>query len=128
MESLEMTEAAIVFPLLPGKREMLTVFLSELSGARRNAHQENHAGVQWESWFFQQTPQGEVVIVYLQAHDPMEVFVDLAVSQTPFAVWFRQQTLDLTGIDLALLPPFSLPQRLLHWQRGGDRPDAQENI
>lgn len=128
MRPLETAEAAIVFPLLPGKREMLTAFIAELSGARREAHQQNHAGVQWESWFFQQTPQGDLVIVYLQAQDPMEVFVDLAVSQAPFAVWFRQQTLDMTGIDLALLPPFSLPQRLLHWQRSEERPNAEENI
>ena len=127
MESLETTEAAIVFPLLPGKREMLTAFIAELSGALRDAHQENHASVQWESWFFQPTPQGDLVIVYLQAQDPMEVFVDLAVSQTPFAVWFRRQALELTGIDLALLPPFSLPQRLLHWQRGEEHPDAEES-
>ena len=52
MTSLEMTEAAIVFPLLPGKREMLTAFIAELSGARRNAHQENHAGVQWGKLVF----------------------------------------------------------------------------
>ena len=126
MKSLGMTESAIVFPLLPGRREMLTAFIAELSGARRDAHQENHASVQRESWFFQPTPQGDLVIVYLQAQDPMEVFVDLAVSQTPFALWFRQQALELTGVDLALLPPFSLPLRLLHWQRGEDSPDAEE--
>ena len=117
----ETTETAIVFPLLPGKRIALQEFLAELTGMRRAEHQENHAGVQWESWFLQPTPQGDIVIVYLRAADPMEVFVDLAVSPTPFALWFRRQVLDLTAVDLALLPPFSLPTRLLHWER----PDAK---
>ncbi len=117
MEPTETTEAAIVFPLLAGKRERLMVFLAELNGVRRSEHRETHATVQWESWFLQPTPQGDLVIVYLEAPDPMEVFVDLAVSATPFALWFRQNVLELTGVDLALLPPFALPTRLLHWRR-----------
>ena len=109
-------EAAIVFPLLPGKREALEQFVTTLV-ARNTEHRELHASVQHESWFLQPTPQGDVVIVYLMSPDPTEVFAELAVSRLPFAVWFRDQVLELSGMDLTLLPPFSLPCRILHWER-----------
>jgi len=107
-------ETAIVFPLLPGKRLALAQFVETLQGARRQEHDKTHAGVCHESWFLQPTNQGDVVIVYLQSPDPTEVFAELAVSQEAFAVWFREQVMELSGMDLTLFPPFNLPQRVLH--------------
>ncbi len=65
----------------------------------------------------QPTPQGDLVIVYLESPDPMEVFAELAVSKGAFEVWFRAQVLELSGMDLTMLPPFSLPTRILHRMR-----------
>ena len=62
----------------------------------------------------QPTPQGDLVIVYLEAPDPTEVFAELAVSTGAFEVWFRAQVRELTGMDLTMLPPFCLPTRILH--------------
>jgi hypothetical protein len=107
------SEAAIVFPLLPGKRLALEQFVNALA-ARQEEHDLSHSAVPHESWFFQHTPQGDLVVVYLQAPDPMEIFAELSVSQTAFACWFREQVLELTGTDLALLPPFCLPERIFH--------------
>ncbi len=107
-------EAAIVFPLLPGKRLALEQFVRELTGERRADHDLFHILVARESWFLQPTPQGDLVIVYLESPDPAEVFAELAVSQNAFEVWFRAQVLDLTGMDLTMLPPFCLPTRILH--------------
>jgi hypothetical protein len=107
-------EAAIVFPLLPGKSLALARFMTELTGDHRSAHDLSHSMVARESWFLQATPTGDLVIVYLEALDPMEVFAELAVSTGTFEVWFRAQVLELTGIDLALLPPFCPPTRILH--------------
>lgn len=107
-------EAAIVFPLLPGKRLALAQFVSELTGEHRIAHDSSHVMVTREIWFMQPTPQGDLVIVYLESPDPMEVFAELAVSKGAFEVWFRAQVLELTGMDLTMLPPFCLPTRILH--------------
>ena len=107
-------EAAIVFPLLAGKRLALAQFVSELAGERRESHDRFHVMVTRESWFMQPTPQGDLVIVYLESPDPAEVFAELAVSQGAFEVWFRAQVLELTGMDLTMLPPFCLPIRILH--------------
>ena len=111
-------EAAIVFPLLPGKRLALAEFISELTGARRASHDRSHGLVIRESWFMQPTPAADLVIVYLESPDPMEVFAELAVSKGEFEVWFRAQVRELTGMDLTMLPPFCLPTRILHRVRG----------
>ncbi len=107
-------EAAIVFPLLPGKRLALEQFVNTLAGEQRDAHDRFHVLVARESWFLQPTPQGDLVIVYLESPDPAEVFAELAVSHEPFVIWFRAHVLDLTGMDLTILPPFCLPTRILH--------------
>lgn len=72
----------------------------------------------------QPTPQADLVIVYLESPDPMEVFAELAVSKGAFEVWFRAQVLELTGMDLTMLPPFCLPTRILHRMR--TRPTGTE--
>jgi hypothetical protein len=105
-----MIETALVFPLLPGKRVALEKFIYALLCERQEEHDKTHASVTEERWFVQATTQGDVVIVYLHGPDPAMVFADLAVSEEPFAVWFREQVLELTGVDLALLPPFELPE------------------
>jgi hypothetical protein len=120
-------EAAIVFPLLPGKRLALAQFVSELTGERRATHDRSHSMVTRESWFMQPTPQGDLVIVYLEAPDPTEVFAELAVSSGAFEVWFRAQVLELTGMNLTMLPPFCLPTRILHRVR--EKPtDAEPDL
>ena len=107
------TESAITFPLLPGKRQALAEFIAQLE-EKQTEHDSTHANVTHESWFLQETPRGDVVIVYLKAADTIDVFAKMAVSKAPFANWFREQVRDLTGVDLVLLPPFSLPERVFH--------------
>ena len=116
-------ESAIVFPLRSGKRLDLAKFVKTLSEERAEEHAQTHKSIVSESWFLQPTPQGDLVVVYLRAPDPMEVFVDLAVSEEPFAVWFRDQVLELSGMDLNMLPPFNLSQRIFHRIRRGIESD-----
>ena len=118
------TESAVVFPLLPGKRPALKEFVQALE-ERHAEHDKTHGNVSYESWFLQETPGGDMVIVYLQATDTIDVFTTMALSKTPFAKWFRDHVLDLTGVDMVLLPPFSLPERIFHRQR--DRETVRGN-
>lgn len=107
---MDRIETALVFPLLPGKRQGLEAFIQALRTEWHSAHDRSHAGITEERWFVQSAPQGDVVIVYLYGPDPAMVFADLAVSEEPFALWFREGVQDLTGVNLALLPPFNLPE------------------
>lgn len=115
---MEEKECAIVFPLLPGKQPAFEAFVRKLTEECRSAHDQSHRTVTHESWFLQSTPQGDLVIVYLVSPDPREVFAELAISEGKFETWFRSQVLDLTGQNLALLPPFCPPTRMLHRIRG----------
>jgi hypothetical protein len=63
-----------------------------------------------------QTPQGDMAVVYLEAEDPEQVISHLAVSDLPFDRWFRQQLLELHGLDLTQAqtePPLEL---IFVWQ------------
>ena len=108
-----MQATAVVFPLLPGKREALRLFLEALEGEWKEEHDRTHSRISNERWFVQALPEGEIVIVYLEGNDPSYIFADLAVSQGEFEVWFREQALDITGVNLELLPPFSVPECVL---------------
>ena len=105
-----MVETALVFPLLPGKKLAFEQFLVQLKTEQKVHHDRTHASVTEERWFVQSTPQGEMLIVYLKGRDPALVFADLAVSNHEFEEWFRDQALEITGVDLTLLPPFCLPK------------------
>ncbi len=110
-------ETAFVFPLLPGKLPALEQFIEALSTEWREEHDRLHSGIVSESWFVQSTTLGEIAIVHLVTSDPYEVFADLAISQEAFQVWFRAQVLDLTGMNLAVIPPFNMPRLIFQRTR-----------
>ena len=109
-----MPEASVVFPLLPGKREALAEFVEKLNGERHAEYVASQVTVVQESWFVQPTPMGDLIIVHLEAPDPLAVFAGLAVSEEPFDAWFRAQVQDITGVDLTQMPP-GLPERVFHY-------------
>lgn len=111
-----MTENAFFVPLLPGKTDAARAFAAELTGLRRAELDHAQTTVTKESWFIQETPHGDFMIVYYVSPDPDKVHAALAVSEEPFDVWFRAQILDLTGIDISS-PLGNLPQQVLAWSR-----------
>lgn len=106
----------MVLPVLPGKQESLIAFANSVMGERLAEYEISQQSVTKESWFFQPTPMGDVIIVYFVSVDPGAVFAGLAESQEPFDVWFRAQVLNCTGVDLTQLPA-GLPPRIFHWER-----------
>lgn len=111
-----MVENAFFVPLLPGKTEAARAFATALNGPRRGELDQAQTSVTNESWFLQETPHGDFLIVYYVSPDPAKVHEALAVSEEPFDVWFREQVLDLTGIDIS--QPFpNLPTQILAWAK-----------
>ncbi len=123
---MTMNETAVVFPLLPSKRAALIHFVQELTTTWREEHDQTHAEAYEETWYLQATPQGDIVTVHLKAQEPHDVFVQIAISEKPFAFWFREQVLELSGVNLGLLPPFDLPQCILHRRRELDILDRDQ--
>jgi hypothetical protein len=102
---------AFVFPLTPGKVEERRCWGEEMLGPRRWEYQAfcHRLGLTEQRIYLQQTPQGEVAIVYLEGDDLPRAFQELRTSQDPFVAWFRQRAKDLLGgLDLTQISPGSL--------------------
>lgn len=91
-------------------------FANSLMNERKADLDAAQTTVTKESWFMQETPMGDFLIVYYHSPDPERVHAALAVSQEPFDIWFREQILDLTGIDISTPLP-GLPKQILAWSR-----------
>ena len=99
-----MASLAFALPLTPGKTEEWRRWSAEIEGPRRAANEATRprVGVNLERADLQHTPHGDHNVVYLEANDLSRAFQDLATSQEPFDVWFRERAKELfSGLDLA---------------------------
>jgi hypothetical protein len=64
-----MPEVAVVFPIIPGKREAVKTFADTLLNERRADFNRLQSGIERESWFIQTTPAGDVLMVHLEGKD-----------------------------------------------------------
>ena len=117
-----MAALAFTVPVVPGvTHEDLNRFAQEATGARRDAHIASRqpfggSGITVELGWLQPTPQGEVIIVYLEGDDPVRWLQQFAASQDPHDVWFKQQCLALFGVDMnqSFVP---VPELFFEWRR-----------
>jgi hypothetical protein len=90
------------FPVLPGKEGAGRKFAEECMGPRRKECVEylKRVGILEETWHLQKTPMGSFVVVHFESEDPAKAFKTLAESSHPFETWFKQQVLQVSGVDL----------------------------
>ena len=106
------------FPVLPGKVEAGRAFAKETIGARRAGYDEaqKRGGITRETWSLQETADGNaMVLVWFESPDPEKSFMELAQDDSDFAVWFRAQVKEITGVDLSE-PDEGGPELLLEWK------------
>ncbi len=96
-----MASLAFVAPALPGGTENLRRLAQELQGGKKSEVENfyRRMKISREEWFIQSTPQGEMVIVYLEGEDLAGAFQTLAASQEPLEVWLKEQAKSVHGID-----------------------------
>jgi len=113
-----MASLGMALALLPGKTEAWKNWVQEMGSARLSEHQASRRklGITREASFLQQTPQGDMAILYIEAGDIASALQGLAISQDPFDVLFRKQTLDLFGFDLTQPPPGPPPETVFDWR------------
>lgn len=102
--------------VLPGMEEAAREFAQELAGPRGQEAADFYRSydVLRETWHFQSTPQGSMVIVISEiAAEPKTE--EYARSQEPFARWLKEQVLQLTGIDQDAQPLGPLTKLILSW-------------
>lgn len=110
-------ETCFFVPILPGKTEAAMRFAQELDTTRRDEYTAAQLTCTRESWFIQQTPHGDFMIVHFESPDGAAVMENLARSEDPFDLWFKQQIMDLTGIDVNQPMPGGPPKQVLSWSK-----------
>ena len=109
--------AAIAFmaPILPGKEQLDKQWVREATGPRRQelAEWRRRQGITREAVWHQQTPQGTVAIVLLEAADPLQALQSMGNADEPIARWFRQVILDVHGLDLTQPMPGPPPELVM---------------
>jgi hypothetical protein len=105
------------FPVLPGKEDAARSFAKEVLGPRRDqfALTEARSAVTRETWSLLTTPDGSVVNVWFEGNVD-EAFADLATADDEFTVWFRQQVLNVTGVDMSAPDDSAPPEVILDWK------------
>jgi len=111
-----MASLGYALPVLAGKTEQRKHFSQEIAGPRRSEFEASRKrfGITRHASYLQQTPQGELVIVYMEAQDIRRMLEGLGTSQEPFDVWVREQTKEIHGIDLSQSQ--SLPEAIIDWR------------
>jgi len=102
-----MDQALFALPILPGKTEAARAFLQEQEGPRKQELVAcgQSVGITKEVWAIQQTPQGDLFVVYMAGDNIAHAFTQLAASQSAFDCWLKQQLQETTGADLNTPPP-----------------------
>ena len=98
-----MAEFAFAIPVVPGQEELDRKTLGEMNGARRDEYEAaaRRAGITRQIVWHQQTPQGTVAVVYVEADDPLAALDEFGSSDEPFNSWFRDQMKEVHGIDIS---------------------------
>lgn len=98
-----MAEFAFAIPVLPGQEELDRKTLGEMTRARRDEYEAaaRQAGIRRQIAWHQQTPQGTVAVVYVQADDPLAALGEFGSSDEPFNSWFRAQMKEVHGVDIS---------------------------
>ena len=107
-----MPEIAFAIPILPGKEALDRDTFDEMEDARRDDYEAalRDAGVTRHTVWHQETPDGTIAIVYMEAEDEAGV-PKFASSDASFNRWFRDQMKEVHGIDIAQSGP---PPKLVH--------------
>lgn len=112
-----MQSVAFAVPILPGKTEADRAAMEACArGERRSSYDSSRRrhGIPRESVWIQQTPAGDLAVVYLEADDLEAAFQGLGSSQDPFDQWFREVIEDIHGINLA--EGFPPPEQIMDYR------------
>lgn len=97
---------AMAVPILKGKEEEWHQFVKELNEMRFEDFQESRKklGVH-ERTFYQQTPEGGLVLVTLEGEEPELALQKFMQGTDDFTKWFLQKIQSTHGIDFSNAQP-----------------------
>lgn len=103
-------------PILPGQTEAWRRFVQEMRELRRHEYEASRRqlGIASEWWWLVEVePQATAVIAVIASH-PERIWGEIAVSERPFDLWYRQQLARLLAIEVPTVSPIEL---VWSWQR-----------
>lgn len=102
-----MPAVCFVVPVLPDKEQADLDWMAEMTGPRREEYEESwrRLGITRHAVWHQQTPDGLVAVVYLEADDIPQAMEGVNRSDDPFNQWFRERVQEVHGIDLQSQAP-----------------------
>jgi hypothetical protein len=109
-----MDHTCLVVPVKPGKEEALRDFYREVEGARNDAYDrsEQRLGITKEIAWRAPIDGGSAAVIYIESENFESAFEQFVQSQDEFDLWFKQQVLDIAGLDLNNPPELELPELL----------------
>ncbi|HEU5431082.1 MAG TPA: hypothetical protein VFU81_05430 [Thermomicrobiales bacterium] len=90
-------------PIPPGKTDAVRRLTDECLGPRKAEYDDlqRRGGVAVESYWLQHAPEGGDTLIVVSDSDQHAFAEIFANPQTEFDRWYREQILDIFGVDLA---------------------------
>ncbi|HEX6463838.1 MAG TPA: hypothetical protein VFZ98_05275 [Vicinamibacterales bacterium] len=110
-----MEHICLAMPVLAGKSDAACDFFRQLDAGRRAEFDasERRIGITKELWYLAKLAAGDHVIGYMETNDFNRALQSFVASRDPFDMWFKQQLLAVTGLDLNNPPANMTPPELL---------------
>jgi hypothetical protein len=113
-----MPQNVLVFPVLPGKTETDARSISDEFLRRPDEYRESRklAGITLERAYLQTTPMGMFVVVYGESENGFDAATgQMAQSDLPIDLFFRESVRELHGFDFTAPPPGPGPETIGVW-------------
>ena len=110
-----MDHICLAMPVTAGKSAAARAFMQQLDGARRAEYDasERRLGITKEVWFLAAAPAGDQLVGYMESADFGRALTLFVGSRDPFDMWFKEQMLAVTGVDLNNPPTNMAPAEML---------------
>jgi Family of unknown function (DUF6176) len=108
-----MDHTCLVVPLKPGKEQALRDFYRDVESRHDEYDRsEQRLGITKEVAWSAPMNGGRAAVIYIESDDFATAFSRFVQSQEEFDLWFKEQVLDLSGLDLNNPPEVELPELL----------------
>ena len=114
-----MESTIMALPILPGTLDAGKAMFKTIRDEKwkDNERVDKMAGVDKEQDFVQTTPMGDMLYMYIESKDIQKSLAWFASSKDPYVLWFAEEMMKNTGIDLSKPPTVAPPENVLSYHR-----------